>query len=69
MAKSGNVEDVGLETGVSMGKADHTSDHAARPDVIAERQLAKISRQVKALRRQLQENTEGEPNVARVSAI
>jgi hypothetical protein len=70
MARNGNVnvKDVALETDVSVGKADGTGDHAARPDVAEERQLDEISEQVNTLRRQLRENTEGESNAERVSA-
>ena len=68
MARNGNVNDAALETGASMRKADRRSHNAAKPDVAAKRQFAQISGQVKALRRQLQENTEGEPNAARAGA-
>jgi predicted nucleic acid-binding Zn-ribbon protein len=57
MAKKSKLKQVAVSIGTAMGKADRTAHKVARAGVLAKEELADISKQVDALKRQLQKTT------------
>ena len=59
MTKNSKLKHLTMSMGGAMGAADRNSHKIAKAGVSAKKKLMAISNQVKALRRQLQNNTEG----------
>jgi hypothetical protein len=59
MARNSNLKFAAVKTQATSGRADRPADTRAETSMAAKRKLAVISRHVKALKRQLQANTEG----------
>jgi hypothetical protein len=59
MSRDSNNRLVAAKTEMAGRRTDRVAHKVAKAGVVAERKLAAISRHVKALKRQLQENTEG----------
>jgi hypothetical protein len=57
MAKKSKLKQVAVSIGTAMGKADRTAHKVAKAGVLAKEELADISKQVDALKRQLQKTT------------
>lgn len=57
MAKKSKLNQVAVSIGTAMGKADRTAHKVAKAGVLAKAELADISKQVDALKRQLQKTT------------
>jgi hypothetical protein len=57
MAKKSRLTKVAVKIGSAMGKADRTAHKIARAGRVAKRELADISKQVEALKRQLLKTT------------
>jgi len=57
MAKKSKLKQVAVSIGSAMGKADRTAHKVAKAGVLAKAELADISKQVDALKRQLQKTT------------
>jgi hypothetical protein len=59
MARNSNRPLGAVKTEAALGRANSEAHKVAKADVVARNTLAAISKHVKALKRQLQENTEG----------
>ncbi len=59
MARNSNPKLAGVKTETAFGRADRAARKVAKAGVVARKKFEAISRHVKALKRQLQENTEG----------
>jgi hypothetical protein len=59
MARNNNPSIVPLKTRTASGRTDRAAHKVAKAGATARKKLVAISRRVKALKRQLQENTEG----------
>lgn len=57
MAKQTKLTKAAITIGAAMGKADRTAHKVAKAGVVAKKELAEISKQVDALRKQLQKTT------------
>jgi seryl-tRNA synthetase len=57
MAKKSKLTQVAVKIGAAMGRADRKAHQIANAGVLAKKELADISRQVDALKRQLQKTT------------
>lgn len=57
MAKQTKLTKAAVTIGAAMGKADRTAHKVAKAGVVAKKELAEISKQVDALRKQLQKTT------------
>ena len=58
MARKSRLTKVAVKIGSAMGKADRTAHKIARAGRVARRELADISKQVEALKRQLRKTTQ-----------
>ena len=59
MARNSNLPLVAVKTEAALGRANSGAHKVAKAGVVARNKLAAISKHVKALKRQLQENAEG----------
>ena len=59
MARNSNLKSAAVITGAAMGGADRKAHKVAKAGAGAKDEVVAISKYVKALKRQLQENTEG----------
>jgi hypothetical protein len=57
MAKNSKLNQAAVRIGAAMGKADRTAHKVAKAGVVARKELAAISKQVEALKQQLQKAT------------
>jgi hypothetical protein len=57
MAKKSKLTQVAVRIGSAMGKADRTAHKVAKAGAVAKEELEAISKQVEALKRQLQKTT------------
>jgi len=57
MAKKSKLKQVAVSIGTAMGRADRTAHKVAKAGALAKEELADISKQVDALKRQLQKTT------------
>jgi hypothetical protein len=57
MAKKDKLTQVAVRIGTAVGRADRTAQKVARAGVVAKKELEDISKQVEALKRQLQKTT------------
>jgi seryl-tRNA synthetase len=57
MAKKSKLTQTAETIGAAMGRADRTAHKVARAGVMAKKELAAISKQVDALKKQLQKTT------------
>jgi hypothetical protein len=57
MAKNSKLNKAAVRIGAVMGKADRTAHKVAKAGVVARKELAAISKQVEALKQQLQKAT------------
>jgi predicted nucleic acid-binding Zn-ribbon protein len=57
MAKKNKLTQVAVRIGSAMGKADRAAHRVAKAGVVAKKELEDISKQVDALKRQLQKTT------------
>lgn len=57
MARKNRFTRVAVKIGSAIGRADHTAHKVAKAGVLAKRELEDISKQVEALKRQLQKTT------------
>jgi hypothetical protein len=57
MTKNDRLTKTAMTIGAAMGKADRTAHKVARAGVLAKRELADISKQIDALKRQLLKTT------------
>jgi predicted nucleic acid-binding Zn-ribbon protein len=57
MAKKSKLTQVAMRIGTAVGKADRTAHKVAKAGVLARKELEDISKQVDALKRQLQKTT------------
>jgi hypothetical protein len=57
MAKKNKLTQVAMKIGTAMGKADRTAHKVAKAGLVAKAELEDISKQVEALKRQLQKTT------------
>jgi predicted nucleic acid-binding Zn-ribbon protein len=57
MAKKNKLTRVAVRIGTAMGKADRTAHKVAKAGLVAKAELEDISKQVEALKRQLQKTT------------
>ncbi|HKS68715.1 MAG TPA: hypothetical protein VJR26_15850 [Candidatus Acidoferrales bacterium] len=57
MAKQTKLTKAAVTIGAAMGKADRTAHKVAKAGVVAKKELAEISKQVDALRKQLHKTT------------
>jgi len=57
MAKNSKLTQAAVKIGAAMGKADRTAHKVARAGVVAKKELAAISKQVEALKKQLLKTT------------
>jgi ribosomal protein S9 len=57
MAKKSKLTQVAVKIGGAIGKADRTAHKVAKAGVLAKKELEDISKQVDALKRQLQKTT------------
>ena len=57
MARKSKLTQVAMRIGSAMGKADRTAHKVAKAGVLAKKELEDISKQVDALKRQLQKTT------------
>lgn len=57
MAKRSRLTRVAVRIGTAMGRADRTAHKIAKAGVLAKKELEDISKQVEALKRQLQRTT------------
>ena len=55
--KKSKLTQAAIRIGAVMGKADRTAHKVAKAGVLAKKELAAISRQVEALKKQLQKTT------------
>jgi seryl-tRNA synthetase len=57
MAKKSKLTQVAVRIGAAMGRADRKAHQVAKAGVLAKKELQAISKQVDALKRQLQKTT------------
>ena len=57
MAKKSKLSQVAVKIGAAMGRADRKAHQVAKAGVLAKKELRDISKQVDALKRQLQKTT------------
>jgi predicted nucleic acid-binding Zn-ribbon protein len=57
MARKSRLRRVAVKIGAAMGKADRTAHKVAKAGLLAKKELEDISKQVGALKRQLQKTT------------
>ena len=57
MAKKSKLTQVAVKIGAAMGRADRKAHQVAQAGVVARKELRAISKQVDALKRQLQKTT------------
>jgi hypothetical protein len=57
MAKNSKLTQAAAKIGAVMGKADRTAHKVAKAGTLAKKELAAISKQVEALKRQLRKTT------------
>jgi polyhydroxyalkanoate synthesis regulator phasin len=57
MARKSKLKEVAVKIGTAIGKADRTAHMVAKAGLIAKEELEDISKQVEALKRQLQKTT------------
>jgi hypothetical protein len=57
MAKKNKLTQTAQTIGAAMGRADRTAHKVAKAGVVAKQELAAISKQVEALKKQLQKTT------------
>ena len=57
MAKKSSLTQVAVKIGAAVGRADRTAHKVARAGLLAKGELEAISKQVEALKRQLQKTT------------
>jgi polyhydroxyalkanoate synthesis regulator phasin len=57
MAKKSRLTRAAVRIGAVMGKADRTAHKVAKAGVVAKKELAAITKQVEALKKQLQKTT------------
>jgi seryl-tRNA synthetase len=57
MAKKSKLKQVAVTIGAAMGRADRKAHQVAQAGVVAKKELQAISKQVDALKRQLQKTT------------
>jgi hypothetical protein len=57
MAKKSKLSQVAVKIGAAMGRADRKAHQVAKAGVLAKKELKDISKQVDALKRQLQKTT------------
>jgi hypothetical protein len=57
MAKNSKLTQAAVKIGAAMGRADRTAHKVAKAGVVAKQELAAISKQVEALKKQLQKTT------------
>ena len=57
VAKNSKLTQAAVKIGAAMGKADRTAHKVARAGVVAKKELAAISKQVEALKKQLLKTT------------
>jgi hypothetical protein len=57
MAKASKLPQAAASIGAVVGKADRTAHKVAKAGVVAKQELAAISKQVEALKKQLQKTT------------
>jgi hypothetical protein len=57
MTKDSKLTQAAVRIGSVMGKADRTAHKVANAGIVAKKELAAISKQVEALKRQLQKTT------------
>jgi hypothetical protein len=57
MTKNSKLTQAAVKIGAAMGKADRTAHKVARAGVVAKKELAAISKQVEALKKQLLKTT------------
>lgn len=57
MAKKNRLTQTAKTIGAAMGRADRTAHKVAKAGVVARQELAAISKQVEALKKQLQKTT------------
>lgn len=57
MARKSRLKRVAVKIGAAMGRADRKAQKIAKAGVLAKKELADISKQVDALKRQLQKTT------------
>jgi hypothetical protein len=57
MAKKSKLKQVAVGIGTAIGRADRTAHKVAKAGALAKEELADISKQVDALKRQLQKTT------------
>jgi predicted nucleic acid-binding Zn-ribbon protein len=57
MAKKSRLNQVAVRIGAAMGRADRKAHQIAKAGVLAKKELGDISKQVEALKRQLQKTT------------
>jgi hypothetical protein len=58
MARNSKLRQVAVSIGAAVGKADRTAHKVAKAGVVAKKELAAISKQVDALKKQLQKTTQ-----------
>jgi predicted nucleic acid-binding Zn-ribbon protein len=57
MARRSRLRQVAVKIGAAVGRADRTAHKVAKAGVLAKKELADISKQVEALKRQLRKTT------------
>jgi seryl-tRNA synthetase len=57
MAKKNKLAEVAVKIGAAVGRADRKAHQVAKAGALAKKELAQISKQVEALKRQLQKST------------
>ena len=57
MARKSKLTEVAVKIGTAMGRADRTAHKVAKAGLVAKKELEDISKQVEALKRQLQKTT------------
>jgi hypothetical protein len=57
MTKKGRIHQAAVSIGAAVGKADRTAHKVAKAGAVAKKELEHISRQIDALKRQLQKST------------
>jgi predicted nucleic acid-binding Zn-ribbon protein len=57
MARKSRLRQVAVKIGAAIGKADRTAHKVAKAGLLAKEELEDISKQVEALKRQLQKTT------------
>jgi hypothetical protein len=62
MATNSKLKHAGVTIGAGMGRTDRTAHKVAKAGADAKKGVLAISEHVKALKQQLQKNTEGFPN-------